>query len=123
MNEAHALTDALLHPAIEGQADSPPAKPREGECWLVGASPSSTWAGHSGSLACFQAGAWMFVEPRDGLRVLDRATGQEIRFRGGWMRPVKPATPIGGATIDGEARAAIAQLVTALVAGGILAES
>jgi hypothetical protein len=123
VNEAHALTDALLHPAIEGEADSPPTKPREGECWLVGPAASGAWTGHSGRLASFQAGVWLFIEPRDGLKVLDRARGQEIRFRGGWVRAERVAAPTGGATIDAEARTAIAQLVAALVDGGILAES
>lgn len=120
VNQAHALTDALLHPAIEGEADDPPAEPGDGECWLVGLSPTGEWAGHAGDLASYQAGVWLFCTPRDGLRVLDRATGQDIRYHGSWMRTEAVPVPSGGTTIDSEARDAIQGLIGALTAAGIL---
>lgn len=120
VNQAHALIDTLLHPAIEGEADNPPAAPEEGESWLVGAAPGGAWAERAGCLASFQAGAWVFADPRDGLRVFDRGAGQDIRYRGGWQRAATPPVPTGGGTVDSEARTAIAALITALIAGGIL---
>jgi len=121
VNEAHALTDVLLHPAIEGEANNPPAVPAEGETWLVGNTPTGAWADRAGELASLQAGTWVFVTPRDGIRVLDKSTGQEIRYVGGWQRPVAPAAPSGGVTVDAEARTAIAELVAALADGGFFA--
>jgi hypothetical protein len=122
VNEAHARIDALLHAAVEGTANQPPAAPDEGECWLVGETPAGAWADHGGALAAYQAGGWIFAPPLDGLRVLDKSTGQEIRFLQGWQRPDPPAEPSGGTTVDVEARSAIAGLVEALIAAGILAQ-
>ena len=123
VNEAHALVDALLHSAIEGEGDTPPSTPEEGECWLIGEAPSGAWVDHAADLASYQAGGWIFAAPRDGMRVLDCATGQEIFYRGGWQRPATPSEPTGGATIDAEARAAIAELIEVLIASGVLAQS
>lgn len=122
MNEAHALVDALLHPAIEGESDAPPVAPEEGESWLVGGAPSGAWEDHAGELASYQAGSWIFAAARDGMAVLDRDTGQVIRFNGGWQRPAAPSEPDGGTTVDVEARAAIVGLIDGLVAAGILVE-
>ena len=122
VNEAFARLDALLHAAVEGTADSPPADPSEGECWLVGDSPTGAWADNPGALAAFEAGGWIFASPREGLRLLEKPTGQEIRYLDGWQRPATPAAPAGGSTVDAEARAAIVELVEALIAAGVLAQ-
>ena len=120
VNEALALTDALLHAAIEGEGDIPPTTPQDGECWLVGPSPSGEWAGRADMIACRQLGSWLFVTPRDGMRLLDRAAGQDRRYRGGWRISQEPAEPIGGTNVDAEARTAISQLIAALRDAGIL---
>jgi hypothetical protein len=122
VNEAHALVDALVHAAVEGESDTPPATPAEGECWLVGESPTDAWTDHPGELASYQAGSWIFAGVREGMRVRDLATGQDIRYSGGWQRPAAPAEPSGGTTADAEARAAIVGLIDGLVAAGILAQ-
>lgn len=119
VNEAHALADALLHCAIEGQAAAPPATPVEGTNWLVAAAPTGAWAGQQGKLACRQAGNWLFVAPRDGMRLLDRSTGQEKHYFAGWKVPVAPAAVTGGSTIDAQARQAIADLVAELRIAGV----
>lgn len=121
INEAHALADILLHCAIQGESTAPPTSPVEGETWLVGTAPSGAWSGQAGKLAGRQGANWLFVSPRDGMRVLDLSTGQERRYNGEWLAPETPATPVGGANIDSEARAAIAAIVAALQQAGIFA--
>ena len=123
VNEAHALADALLHCAIEGEAAEPPASPVDGENWLVAASATEAWQGQEGNIACRQSGNWLFVAPRDGIRVLDRSTGQEQRYFGSWQVPVTPTAPTGGATVDSEARSSILELIAALKQAGILSQS
>ena len=119
VNEAHARTDALMHCAIEGEAAAPPTTPIEGTNWLVAASPTGTWAGQAGKIACRQAGNWLFIEPRDGMVLLNRANGQQRRYFASWLAPTVPAGPSGGSTIDAEARTAIAALVAALRTAGV----
>ena len=100
VNEAHALTDALIHCAIEGTAAAPPGSPVEGTNWLVGISPTAAWAGQTGKIACRQAGNWLFVAPKDGMRLLDKSNGQERRYSAGWLAPSVPTAPSGGTTVD-----------------------
>ncbi|TNE49833.1 MAG: DUF2793 domain-containing protein, partial [Sphingomonadales bacterium] len=59
VNEAHAKIDALLHPAIEGEASVPPPAPPLGQCWLIGGNATAEWSGHEGKLAAFMENGWV----------------------------------------------------------------
>lgn len=120
VNEAFALADILLHPAIEGRADAPPSNPAAGEGWLVGNSPSGDWSGQAGNLAAFQAGTWLFVEPRDGMSLLDLSAHQVIRYADGWKVPNAVSGVTGGTVVDNEARSAITQIISALKTAGVI---
>lgn len=141
-NEALALLDlAVQASVIATNLDSPPASPVSGECWIVGTVPVGDWAGRSGMIAGWTAGGWRFVAPREGMRVWSVADDADVRFVDGEWRigevaatrllvddvqvvgRQQPAVslPVGGATVDAEARATIALLVTALTEHGLLA--
>ena len=120
VNEMAARIDALLHGAIEGEQALPPASPTNGQAWLVAAGAGGDWTGQSGKIAARQAGNWLFAAPRDGMKLLNRATGQEIRYAGGWKAAGRPAAPSAGVVIDSEARSAIVAILTALTSAGIV---
>jgi hypothetical protein len=120
VNEAHALLDGLLHPAIQGEANETPATPGDGDTWLVGEQPVGDWQGHAGELALRQSDNRLFASPNPGMRIFDQSTGQDRRFDGSWTSADPVAEPDGGTSVDTEARAAIAQLIAALVSAGIL---
>jgi hypothetical protein len=123
VNEAHALTDALLWCAIEGEAAAPPTTPLDGTAWLVAAGSTGEWSGRSGSIACRQGGNWLFCQPSAGLRILDRATGQTRIFTVAWKTPSQIAETSGGSVVDAEARGAIVQLIAALRVATVLPSS
>ncbi len=118
VNETTARLDALLHGAIESETATPPASPVDGQSWLVGASPTGEWSGQAGKIAARQAGNWLFFAAQDGMKLLNRASGQEIRYKTGWQVAVRPSDPTGGTTIDAEARAAIVAILASLTTAG-----
>lgn len=120
VNEAFARADALLHYTASGQTGTPPTDPGEGEAWLVAPGATGAWAGQDQTLALQQGGGWTFIAPREGMRVFDTQAGQERFFAGTWKKATLPVEPLGGSTVDGEARAAIADLVSSLQSLGIL---
>jgi hypothetical protein len=119
VNEAHIIADAIMHCAITGEATSPPTTAADGDCWLVGIDGSGAWAGQSGKIACHYSGNWLFITPAIGMRIFDRANGQDRRYHNTWLTPEAPPVPSGGATIDAEARTAVVTLIARLREAGI----
>ena len=123
VNEAFARIDGLLHCSIEGESAVPPASPVDGEAWLVATGATGDWAGKDTMIATRQADNWLFIASREGLRVFDRSTRQERLFTTIWQSPTAPPAPSGGAVIDVEARAALAQLIQALRVSAVFPET
>ena len=119
VNEALRLTDALLHCTVAGTAAVPPTDPTEGDAWLVSAEASGEWMGNEDAIALFLGGDWLLLTPRAGMSVYDVAAAQHRFFSGGWRKATLPVEPVGGSIVDAEARAVIADLVSALQALGI----
>ena len=140
-NEALQRIDMLVCAAVDGvSVNEPPPAPQPGDCFLLGDQPTASWAGQAGTLAGYSDGGWRFVAPAEGMRLLVRATGETmVRRGGGWesgivraseiqvdgvkvLGPRQPAlaAPSAGAVVDSEARSAIAQIVAALQAHGLV---
>lgn len=141
-NEALALLDLAAQAAVEAAGlDAPPPAPVEGQAWIVGVRPTGAWAGRPRALAGWTAGGWRFVEAREGMAAWVAAEGAVARFRAGeWTvgevrcrrvlvdglpvlgaRQPPVASPAGGAAQDAEARAALAGVLAALRAHGLIA--
>ena len=142
-NEAVVRIDALLHPAVVAVGiDTPPPDPEPGQAWIVGDAATGEWAGRADQIASWTEGGWRFAAPRDGMELWVEGLAQPARYRAGagWQAGVivasrieidgvqvvggqaaAIATPAGGATVDDQARAAIAAILDALRAHGLIA--
>lgn len=141
-NEALQRIDMLLCPTIEGPALAvPPVNPPDGACFLVAVGAAGAWVGKDGSLAAFTGGGWRFIAPIEGAQVLDRSSGQSVTYRdGNWeagivraqevringstiLRDRQPAIadPAGGSVTDSQCRTAVAAILAAVRAHGLIA--
>lgn len=140
VNEGLAMLDMVVHGAVIAVGiDAPPASPAPGACWIVGAAPSGAWAGHARAIAGWTSAGWIFASPREGMRVwLDENTGSALFSGGEWRlgevhgkvfvegdqvvgtRGEPIAEPLGGMTVDAEARAAIVSVLEALRVHGLI---
>jgi len=141
-NEALVLIDAALHGVAQAMGDNvPPASPAAGQCWIVGDAPVDAWAGMAHRLAAWTAGGWRFVAPVAGMTIWLMDAGLWALHDGtGWRPGILPASalhvagrqvvgaqqsaiadPDGGASIDGQARSAIRDILVALRSHGLIA--
>ena len=141
-NEALAIADMLMQPVVQSVAPpSVPSAPQLGQCWIVGNSPGGAWAGHAGAIACWTAGGWRFSAPFDGMSAWSIAdNAPAMRSGGAWEKGIlkgvkllcngvqtvgarQPAIPgpVGGATIDSQARIALDAILASLRAHGLIA--
>lgn len=140
-NEALALIDACLVPSAEALGiEAPPASPVSGQCWIIGETPTGVWAGHADALTAWTDGGWRFLDAVEGMRVWIKQDQLWATYSSeGWKLGEETATkliiggdlvvgtrqsaveaPAGGATVDTEARAAIAAIIDRLEQHGLI---
>jgi len=140
-NEALGRIDMLIGAVVDGPPQpTPPAQPVAGACFIIAAGATGEWAGQEGAIACYGEGGWRFVAPTDGLRAMVRGSGEiAVRRNGSWevglvhaqsvevdglkvlgARQPGVAPPTGGQMVDAQAREAIAGLIAALSAHGLI---
>lgn len=139
-NEALARIDMIVQAsALTIGDDAPPGTPMAGDCWIIGNSPTGAWAGYAGQVAGWTEGGWRFVAPRAGMQLWVESAQMFARYDGtGWnigeitasslsidgnvmlSAPVAAiGTPTGGTTVDTEARATLATIISALSHHGL----
>ena len=122
-NEALQVLDLLVGASVEeAPRNDPPASPANGACYIVGPAPSGAWSGKAQQIAGYTSGGWRFVAPFEGLFVHVRDGDVIARHNGSaWTLSPAVAAPAGGTTVDAEARASIAAILSALRQHGLIA--
>jgi hypothetical protein len=119
-NEAIQALDALVQPAVESLTlVTPPSSPLAGDTYIVPASATGAWSGHTDEVASFQSGAWLFLDPAPGWQVFCKAdTTQYVFDAGAWapLASLGSALPRLGinATADTTNRLAVSAAATLL---------
>ncbi|MCU0890412.1 MAG: DUF2793 domain-containing protein [Sandarakinorhabdus sp.] len=139
-NEAVLALDSMVALAVASRSQIvPPTQPESGETHIVPQGGAAAWSHPAGTLVQWQNPGWLPQTPRDGLSALVLDEGIMLIHRGDWQSawpvagleiggrsllaapPVTIAPPMGGATVDAEARSALTALLAALASQGILA--
>lgn len=121
----HALTaiDSALRLSVEASQPAPPLTSTDGHAYRVTSIASEEWQGKEDHIATMIGGSWVFTEPFAGLRLFDRTAGKIIHYESGWESAQAPPTPIGGTTIDVEARQMLTELIAALRKLGVFSSN
>jgi hypothetical protein len=111
--------DALVQPVAQQVGlNTPPGSPADGQCWIVGSTPTGAWAGQANKLAQRIGGAWAFHTPFVGLVVFDAATLAQRVWNGGIWALLAPRLLEASANYDPPSLAAGEGLTTTVSVTG-----
>lgn len=82
-NENFAWLSFFAAPNVISAADdqAEPGSPSEGDAYWLGGTPTGTnWAGNGGNLALYYNGSWLFLAPKEGMRIFNNAADEEICY-------------------------------------------
>ncbi|MCE7028181.1 DUF2793 domain-containing protein [Jiella avicenniae] len=101
-NDGLVRLDALVHLAVlDRDRTEPPAAPSAGDRHIVAAEASGEWAGRGGTVAVWQDGVWMFLEPQAGWRAWCIADEALLVHDGdGWAPAMLGPTDFAGGALS-----------------------
>lgn len=111
--------DVLVQPVVQQVGlDTPPGSPADGQCWVVGSTPTGAWAGQANKLAQRIGGAWVFHSPFVGLVVFDAATLSQWGWNGSAWTLLAPRQLEASMTFDPPSLAAGEGVTTIVTVAG-----
>lgn len=92
-NPGFAIMDSLLHLSVINTLNAPPGSPANGDRYIVGASPTGAFVGHTNHIAVyinFDTAGWRFYVPKLGWQAWHVANGYYMRYNGGfgWIEDI-----------------------------------
>lgn len=85
--------------ALSVGTNTPPVSPSEGDCHVVGTSPTGSWASASNKVAVFRT-SWQFLTPSEGAYVMNAADGNFWRYLSGVWTLYAPVPNAAGVDYD-----------------------
>ena len=97
-NPNFARLEALVHLTVISITNTPPGSPANGDCYIVGTSPTGVWSGHVSDIAVYYTiGGWIYIDPAIGVRAYNRATSTYYRWDGSvWIAETLPSADVSG---------------------------
>lgn len=77
INTSLRTLEALTQLKVIAAQDDPPSSPApaEGDCYIVGLTPTGDWVGHESAVAMFMGGGWRFTAAKYGMRAFNLSDG------------------------------------------------
>jgi hypothetical protein len=111
--------DALVQPVVQQVGlNAPPGSPADGQCWIIGTSPTGAWAGQANRLVQRIGGAWLFHAPFVGLVAFDAATLSQRVWNGSAWTLLSPRILEASVTYDPPSLAAGEGVTTTVTVTG-----
>ena len=100
INDALRRLDGLVQLSVINRSQTaPPANPKNGDRYLIGANATGAWQRHDAKLALYEDTGWAFIAPQAGWLLWDAADEVLLVFDGMIWKPLKAgATPVNPTT-------------------------
>jgi Protein of unknown function (DUF2793) len=120
-NEALLALDGSVHLAVISRSlSAPPALPADGDRYLVAASATGEWLGHSGHIASRQGTSWRFAIPKSGWRLWVQSEELFLLFGGVAWRDLLDIDVLQNVSLLGVNTTADAASKLAVASAGLL---